>query len=504
MQRQASRQCLSSVPIPPELSAIVRTRPLISAALLLVCELTPRSAYAHGNLKRSEPAAGAALAQLPRLLRLDFTEAPELAFTRVTLIGPGRDTIPLSGVRFSTESKRSIVADVQGTSQAGSYTVIWQMAGTDGHVLRGRFTFSVQSSAMGGAVADSAALPRGEAAGRLPAPGQDSLGAAHHGVALDPDERSFDASSRLYVAIRWAQFMGLVIVFGAIAFVTFVLGALKRMARPRAYTIAWTRTRVARGAQAAAALVGLSALLRLWAQSAAMHGDQALDPSLIGTMLGQTVWGWGWIVQLAGVIVACVGFTLARLDRPQGWRIAMVGAVILAFTPALSGHAISTPTLPTLAVLNDALHIAAAGGWLGSLFFVVTSGIPEALRLEESARGHAVADLINAFSPTALVFAGITVLSGVVSAWLHLGTLPALWQSQYGQRLLIKLAVLSVVAGTGAYNWLRVRPRLGTERGAARVRRSATVELAVGALVLLVTAVLVATPTATDMAAMNP
>ena len=70
--------------------------------------------------------------------------------------------------------------------------------------------------------------------------------------------------------------------------------------------------------------------------------------------------------------------------------------------------------------------------------------------------------------------------------------------------LLLKLAVLSVVAATGAYNWLRVKPTLGDARGATRVRRSASIELTVGLLVLLVTAILVATPTSVDVAALRP
>jgi putative copper export protein len=43
-----------------------------------------------------------------------------------------------------------------------------------------------------------------------------------------------------------------------------------------------------------------------------------------------------------------------------------------------------------------------------------------------------------------------------------------------------------------------VRPALGDDAGTARLRRSAAAELAVGALVLLATAVLVATPTPAD------
>ena len=89
------------------------------------------------------------------------------------------------------------------------------------------------------------------------------------------------------------------------------------------------------------------------------------------------------------------------------------------------------------------------------------------------------------------------------AAWLHLGTVPALWQTPYGKTLLVKLAILSVVGATGAYNWLRVKPSLGNIEGATRIRRSAVVELGVGVLVLIVTAVLVATPTAMDVAAMH-
>lgn len=56
------------------------------------------------------------------------------------------------------------------------------------------------------------------------------------------------------------------------------------------------------------------------------------------------------------------------------------------------------------------------------------------------------------------------------------------------------VGVLSLVSGTGAYNWLRVKPTLGSEENARRLGRSAILELAVGAAVIAVTAVLVATP----------
>ena len=149
-------------------------------------------------------------------------------------------------------------------------------------------------------------------------------------------------------------------------------------------------------------------------------------------------------------------------------------------------------------MLADELHVIGVGGWLGSLLLVLVVGLPAAMRLAEDDRGPAVADLINAFSPTALVFAGILGTTGVFAAWLHLGAVSALWQTDYGRTLLIKLVILSLVAGTGAYNWLRVKPTLGTASSATRIRRSARIELVVGAFVIIVTSVLVATPTAMD------
>ena len=89
----------------------------------------------------------------------------------------------------------------------------------------------------------------------------------------------------------------------------------------------------------------------------------------------------------------------------------------------------------------------------------------------------------------------IVVGTGLFAAWLHLGSVPMLWQSSYGKTLLLKLAVLFILFATGAYNWLRVKPILGEELAEGRLRRSAAIELAAGAVVLAVTAALVATPT---------
>lgn len=501
----------------------VALRLALGLVLLLALVGLPTPAFAHGGLKSSQPASGAHLAAVPRELRLTFTEAPALAFTRVDLRDPSGAPVPLGALSVATDSRRTVVTAIHGALAAGSYAVAWQMAGDDGHVTRGRFSFTIapgaagtgsrladQTSASGSGSrpapdtrTDSAAR-RGESGSRVTAPGQAPPPAAHHNPVSMPEGTDFGAESPLYVAIRWLQFVGLLIAIGAVAFARVVLGALRRRGGSGAF-VAAARQRAAHIGLWATGALALAALLRLLAQSYAMHGPgEVLDARVVAPMLAQTVWGWGWLLQTGAVVLAAISFRSAARGRGPGWTLAAGAALLLAFTPALSGHAASAPRFTPLAILADGLHVLGASGWLGSLLLVLAAGIPAAMRLGDKERGSAVRDLVHAFSPTALAFAGLVALTGVFAGWLHLGAVSALWRTAYGRTLLVKLGVLSVVAATGAYNWLRVRPALGDTAGAARLRRSATVELAVGVVVVAVTAVLVATPTAMDVQAMNP
>ncbi|MBV9774358.1 MAG: CopD family protein, partial [Gemmatimonadetes bacterium] len=396
---------------------------------------------------------------------------------------------------------RTVVAPVLGMLRAGRYTVTWRMAGADGHPTHGHFAFSILPGARGLAAppAPAATLAPppdsahpGEAAGGVPAPGRDSVRAVHLGPAAD--DTTFGAESPAYVALRWAQFLALLAVIGAAAFALLVLGPLERSGRSVLPALSSARGGAARLGFAAAVVLVPVALLRLYAQSYAVHGAAgALSGARIGGMLAGTTWGWGWLLQAGATLLALAGFGAARRVRGAGWTVAALAVGLLALTPALSGHAAAAPRFAGLAVTADAAHVLGAGGWLGSLLLLVAVGIPAALRLEAGERGRAVAELVGAFSPAALACAGTAAITGVLASWLHLERFADLWQTGYGRTLLLKLAVLAVAAGIGAYHWLRVRPALGDEAAAGRMRRSSVVELVVGAAALLVTAVLVAT-----------
>ena len=462
--------------------------PARRCVLLAACLIAVHSgrAEAHPALRRSVPGASDTLATSPADLRLSFSKPIELRFTKVELIGGAGELGSLGALSIVPDSLGTVIAPVSGVLPAGRYTVRWQTAGDDGHIVRGEFAFVVTGVPAGG-----------EPGGQVVAPGAGpALDTAH--VPSPSRTDAFDAGSPLFVGLRWVMYLGLLGIIGSVVFQGVVVARVRHRGGDAGRRLAEVvGARAATTGCAAAVLLLLSVPGRLIAQSVALHGPGAsFDPALVAGMLLDTMWGWSWLAQLGAGILAYAAFRRARQNR-GGWGLAAVAAVLLAFTPAFAGHAIAAERWIPVAVVADGIHVLGAAGWLGTLAVLVLAGIPAAFRLEEQDRGPAAADLVNAFSPVALVCASAAAATGVLAAVIHLGRLTDLWQTEYGQVLLLKLAILSIVAGTGAFNWRKVRPALGNELGARRVRRSATIEAAVATAVLLVTAVLVALPAPT-------
>jgi methionine-rich copper-binding protein CopC len=109
---------------------------LLGLVVALTLVAAPRAALAHGRLKASSPGAGAHLGIIPRQLRLDFSEVPDLTFSQVSLIGPGGTRVALGPLTYAQDSHRGVVNAISGALLPGTYTVKWQLAGDDGHPVR--------------------------------------------------------------------------------------------------------------------------------------------------------------------------------------------------------------------------------------------------------------------------------------------------------------------------------------------------------------------------------
>lgn len=254
--------------------------------------------------------------------------------------------------------------------------------------------------------------------------------------------------------------------------------------------------RARRIGRAGLAVYVVAAVVRLVAQTLAMHGNEGFRAAL-GPMLMQTTWGIGWILGAVGAALLFLGWSLPRrVAGVIGTPLALTGALGLVLAPALSGHAAASRWFVPSVTL-DALHVAAAGLWIGGLLIVVTVGIPAMRRLEGNADG-AVRALFSSFHPVALFCAPIVVIAGLATSWLRLGSIAGL-RTLYGSALLVKLAFFAGVVAVGSYNAFRARRRLGTPEGTLHLRRTATVELVLAALVLVATTFLVVSPVPIEM-----
>ena len=491
------------------MSGSARVRGVASAcfvAVALLIGLAGDGAAAHDGLRRSVPAAGAVLDVAPREIRLTFTRAVDPTLARIELIDPSGRAVELAAPVPHPDSGNVLVAAVTGRLRAGAYTVRWRIVGSDGHPVQGSFGFVISEGATGLAATDSDDESSGETAVAAGAGTQEGADSESGGPGVAPaseqassevaTRRSFGVSSPTYVAIRWFTFLCLIGLIGCVAFRLLVLGTVARRGGEVTVVVAPAaeRARVIGLALGLALLV--AGILRLAAQVYAVGG---FEGDVVRNLLTGTAWGRGWILQVAATVLALVGLRSAEgAGARVGWGAAAAAALVLAVTPALSGHAVAAQGTAGLAIVADALHVIGAGGWLGTLAMIVAAGIPSAIGLEPSLRGPAVAALIRVFSPAALVFAGVLAATGLYASALHLGSVAALFETAYGTALLFKLAAIAVVAGLGAYNLFRVKPALGDDTGIAKLRRSSTAELVAASIVLIATALLVATPPAVE------
>ncbi len=466
-----------------------------SRSLLLVALLAAplRTAAAHAHLVRSLPAAGSRVGA-PSTLSLTFNEALTIALSRITLLDAANKAVSLGSVAAAAGDAKTLLVPIRDALPPGHYVVKWQAAGSDGHPARGEFGFDIVAAATSGAappvrppllLAGAAfALPVGLLVPKL--------------AAQMVDEPGFSVESPAFVAIRAAQSTALVVLLGVLA-LHFVIAprAARGTKAPSGVAVPGTQHPSVRWAMAALGILLLTTIARLYAQHVAFFGvGETPSGATLRALLSQSTWARGWWLALGATLVGFWGLRRVRRGRADGWRIVVASALGVTVSFAMSGHAAAASGF---AMTIHALHVLGAGGWIGSLAAVALIAIPVSLRTTDADRHVRVADLVRAFSPVALVCAGLVAGTGLLAAWRNLGSLSALWQARYGQVLLVKLGLLSVAAATGFFNWRYVLPVLGTETATARLRRSATVELIAALLVLIVTAVLVATPMPAEM-----
>lgn len=384
------------------------------------------------------------------------------------------------------DSAKIVSRAIQGVLAAGTYRVRWRAAGADGHPASGEFPFELLPEAIGGPAPTSAAAPQ-------PPRSDSAISSTSSATSQSQVFDGFAVGSPLYVVVRWMALTSCVLLIGAVFFRLLVLGALEREGTYLSLaTQAATRLRAIGIAAAFGVMVftALRLLMQMWTMQAAAP---------VGVSIGSDIaldglWGTGWWLELVGAAAALGALAIPALSQ-FGWKIALLACVgAITVGQAMGGHAAAATNLNT-AIALDALHLLAAGAWIGGIAAIAAAALPSLTAIQSDLRGPGAVLLLRLFSPLALSGASVLLLSGAYEAYLRLGTFAALVQSSYGRALLIKVALVAATAGLGALNWRRLSLRASDAAGVRTLQQSVRLELTVAALVLLVTAVLIALPT---------
>jgi len=465
----------------------MRRAPSLVLAVVLFL-LAAATATAHPTLVSTDPAADAKLDAAPAAVTLTFSEPVELARQDSGDVVDESGDSASRGPAAQGSDQRVVRIPLRPGLADGTYTVRYSVIGADSHVVGGVFVFGVGD-------------------GELKEP-------YLAGIASGPSETGpWGTSSRFLELVGLGGLIGL-IAFRWLVWAPALRGPLARAsATEREAVTTWGRDAfwVGFGVLAVGAMVAEGYLLVV--QSASVLGTSVWgalgDATGISDVLGNT--RFGSLVQLRGALLFglfALGAALfireygstehpreATLEGPR-WSAFLMGGLLLAVLGGIAaqGHA-NVADVAWLQIGAQLVHIVSVAVWIVGLAMI---GLVH-FRLPRIApeRGSALAARVLArYSKVALVAVAVAIVTGVIRSLAEMDDPRELWETSYGQSVLIKVALLIPIGVLAMYNRkviVALRPVRHPNAATVRlVRRLAGAELALSMVIVVVASILVA------------
>jgi putative copper export protein len=281
------------------------------------------------------------------------------------------------------------------------------------------------------------------------------------------------------VLINLAAFAGLTVAIGAVVMRFAVLGRSSLSATERAPAA----RHAAGSAYLGSLLLLLSAVARVITMSRELAGPGESWVPMLRTLVTDTATGQAIALQAIWAGAAALAFASARTDRERGWRAAALSVVILALTPGMLGHHANVEPR-ALALAAAAVHVLAAGAWIGSLFHL--------WRASRVASEATLVRMIGAFHLIAFVAVTSLAVTGALHTLSLVGDAGNLLTTRWGQTLLAKLTLVGGTLALGYRHWRTATARIRAGQRQA-VSKSLGREVLLAAAALVVTGLLTVT-----------
>ncbi len=276
---------------------------------------------------------------------------------------------------------------------------------------------------------------------------------------------------------RFAHFLAAMLTFGSSAYLWLYAPERLRLAlSPAVRRLALIGSLVA--------LVTVIVWLALESASMADDWSAALDPGAIAGVLADTAFGHAWAAHL--VLAAALVAVVVLGPRTQ-WAPATIASGALLASLGLVGHAaMQIGAEGVLHRANHAVHLIAAGAWIGALVpFLMCLGVYQRRELRKEA-----VKAMTRFSFSGHFIVAAIVLTGAVNIALTSGRPPIPPDTPYRALLVAKIIVVAIMIFAAIFNRYVLAPRLKPHAWALLVlRATSTAEVALGCLAIALVSV---------------
>jgi putative copper resistance protein D len=261
------------------------------------------------------------------------------------------------------------------------------------------------------------------------------------------------------VLCRFLHFTVVLMLFGAWVY--------KPLLLRRETTLDRALTRISCWLAGLALVSGVCWLLLITASMAGAW-DAAFEPSTLRLVLGSTFFGqvWSWHLLLNGVLLALL---LSPLRSHLPLRLAL-GASLLATLAPVGHGAMLDGAEGRWLMLNQLVHLACVGIWLGGLMLLV-------MILRRPA-GHDIRTLLKRFSGVGYVVVSGLLITGLINVRVLTGAFwPTPLLSGFALILLVKVSLITAMLGLALFNRLRIKD---CEQRLSALRKSVIAEWLLG------------------------
>ncbi len=410
----------------------VTTAVVIAAPVLLL----GGTVAAHAELIAVDPADGEVVDVAPAEVTLTFTEPVSLTGGSVRVLDDAAEDVSTG----TTRADETITTTLPDNLADGTYTIVFEVVSVDSHRISGASVFHVGAATSEGLTGDD-----------LDVGGDQAGWGVRAGAA----------------ALSTIGYLGALVAAGTLAFSIYA---------------DW-RTSL-RDVTSRAAVLGAVALVaavpfrvaRLGGGLDALRDNDVLMSALRGP------------IGVSTAITANALLLLAVLvDRRVARWLCLVLSVVALAGFSIEGHTRATQRRWVM-VGSDVIHLCAAAVWLGGIVALV-------VMFRSSIDAGSLAGAVRRFSDSALIAVVVVAVTGVTMAWIILPTAGELTSTGYGLALLVKVALVLIVIGLGAYNRFRLVPAVDARErsvGAAAARRPRSARSWLGNVVVAELVLLVA------------